>query len=191
MIFFPDSTSLNWLDFILRGEKSLYNNTEGSHSYTLRHTFSCVSLRQVVESIGSLKLENNMRCHMFWLADDNKYMPCEDVWVIKGVLWGFINVRKAKKVTSFMHTKISRHHLSPKHTYRNTFSSIGTIKWNRQCWEALEMLHEIRYVYLLSFAPCSLDMFLGNSLEHTFFTLEILFIFISCELMFNLHVDLC
>lgn len=53
------------------------------------------------------------------------------------------------------------------------------------------MLYEIRYVYYLNFAPCSLDMSPGNILEHTFFTLEILFIFITCELVFNLHVDLC
>lgn len=53
------------------------------------------------------------------------------------------------------------------------------------------MIHEIRYAYSFSFALCYIDISLGNSLENIFFTLEILFIFISCELVFNLLVDLC
>ena len=135
---------------------------------------------------------------MFWLVDDNKYMPCEDVWVIKGILGGFINVRKAKKATSFMHTKISRHYLSPKHTYINTFSSTGTIKWNRHCWEAIEMIHEIRYAYSFSFAICNIGISLGNSLENIFHFRNIVYFYFmsvgvqpACRSMLNiLGVDL-
>lgn len=75
-------------------------------------------MRQAINFIVSLKLENNMGCNVYLLSDDNKPMPCEDVLVIKlsyEVLWMFEDPRR-EFMTSVMHYKVSFDHISSKCT---------------------------------------------------------------------------